>query len=410
MSKKFKLVFLGIFALALLGCVKKIWQVDYDFAENNYTNHSLQYVTDDSVYLVGRTSISETAGPYSVFVSRFDLNGNFVWETIVPDAVSDFGRFASGSVLAEDADNNVYLAWSNLNSGLNTLHKINAQGIVENSQRLGEGVYVDDIKLADNGSLYYTVYGGFYFYAYTTDGEFLWSDMPTDAEGSSQSTVTLIENNRILVSTNHGLVVYSDAGERLASLNKETVPVDRFSLAQVMNGRIWVSVVASGQARLLALDLSLDVLDEVELGAVAGDVRLATDNGRICLVTGADYTGELAQGSDAIVIHQITESGTLLSQTAVGAGNYPQWYSAKTIGAGKDGCYFGENYGDSTAEDVKSSISLVKADGTITDTVVFDDAILVDFDVLGSDVIRSDTVGEYDGSYTGISIARHNRY
>ena len=403
MSGRLKLSSLVVLAVLVFGCGQILWRLTYDYNDNLYSAHSVQFVSGDSIYLAGITGEDIDSGSDHVFLARFGLDGSAIWETLIPGATGNSGRLATGKPLVVDANQNVFLAWSDVKANQIFIFKINPQGEVTDSWPLGNGTFVDDMILSTDGNLYLSVDKGALLYAYTTYGELLWSDTPgVNSRISHRSRLAQLPGNKLLVSTTNGMAVYSAAGLTLATLDSAAVETDLFSDAQVMNGRIWVALSSAGEGRLVALDSDLQIIEETSLGYNDPSVHLAADHGRICVVAGPGESGD----GGVVRVHQVAPDGVVQAQTDVPVGGYEAWYFAKNIAAGQLGCYFGESYVIVSGSDVKSAVRLVRADGSVAAPWVLDDGVLEDFDVVGGDAIRSDMVGEYDDTYVAISLAR----
>ncbi|MCP5017812.1 MAG: hypothetical protein GY938_21445 [Ketobacter sp.] len=420
MKKHGMAVILAVGALAVTACVKQVWTTTYASFDNDYSSSGTLLLTADSVLTVGFTEMSSNVGEHDgVFVANFDRDGQLQWETLIPGLQGHMSRLAGGRVLAVDQNGNSFLAWSNVGESRFQLFKVSAQGqLVASTEvptvNLG---YVDDVKVGPDGVVYVSSREGSRLHAFDNDGELLWdiaydlppAELPFYLHQFQVATLHVLSDGNLLLASGRYLKVISPEGSEIVSLTPEALGLQRFTKASVQGGTVWTvgvdDVNEGSEGTLYGLSANLDSFSSTPIGFVNGRVFLSAGEQRVCMVLGPDY---LQGRSENYEVEQYDLLGEWLVSTSVPVSNSGYW-AMQGVRAATSGCYVAESF---SVSGISSSgrVSFVSQSGKVADVVKVADATVDDFAVDGNYVYQVGITGEYDGSFTAVSLAKHQRY
>lgn len=409
------LVAVGVFALG--ACVKQVWQITYAGFGNDYSSSGTLLLTPGGVLTAGFTEMSSSAGENEGgFVASFDRDGLLQWETLIPGLQGHMSRLAGGKVLAVDQNGNSFLAWSNVGESRFQLFKVSAQGqlVVSTEVPTANLGYVDDVKIGTEGAVYVSSREGSRLHAFNNDGELLWDiaydlppvELPIYLHEFQVATLHLLSGGNLLLASGRYLKVISPEGSELVSLTPEDLGLQRFTKAAVHSDTIWaVGVGESNEGTLYGWSAGLASVSAIPVSNVQGRAFLSAADGRVCLVLGPDY---LQGQAGNYVVEQYDPLGELLVSATVPVASSEYW-AMEGVRAATSGCYVAESFGVSGASST-GRVSYVSQNGKVADVVNVADATVDDFAVDGNDIYQVGITGEYDGSFTAVSLSKHQRY
>ena len=408
--RSIKLIFFFCLVVTLSACVQKLWQISYSSFENDYTHGKTLVLTHDSIYLAGFTFSSESSDNKGAFVSRFDSNGTMQWETLVTEGASNMSTVASGNVLAVDGGGYSYLVWGGLNVGVLRLYKLDPQGQVVDDWPILDGpsgpVFADDVQIDSHNRIVISANKGRELIAFSTDGELLWKHsfgggFPTNP----QERVTLIPlvDGRILHANQKELRIIEGDGASFRAVTTGEVGVEQFQGADVLGDKVGVAASSLVDARLMWFDFELQMRSEVVVGGNSDEMRISSAGDHLCLVRAS----QIAEGAPiTLSVTQFDMSG-ITAQTDLSIAAQPFW-ELGGLKANDKGCLLAESFGEFEVG-VSSRIAQIDSSGAMKEEFVVDDHYFLAFDALGNEVVRSGLTGDYDGSFTAMSLIKVRR-
>lgn len=430
MKSVLRVTALAAAVLGVAACVQLVWQVRYSVGGNDYTSsETLAVGADGRVITVGVTHNEAAPGVSDgFFVATFDAAGNKVWEQLIPGETGEMARLASGSVLAVDQQNNVYVGWGNFTLGQVQIYKFDAQGMLVNNWLAlsSELAWVDDLKVGPDRNLYVSASAGGVVMAYSPLGELLWQKVAAPASGGGMGgeleqypgavpasglfgqggTFDFFADGKILHVSRAGLIVFNADGSVHASLTATELGQTEVTKAVIAGGKVMALGVTGQQVELVQLDANLVEAGRTPVDEFEGAALLARSGNNVCVVTGPLY---LENAAGNYRVNQFTSAGVQLavSEIPIAPGSY--WQIDDVVGNGA-GCDVSEVFAADQFGKVSSRVTSYSLAGKPHNATEIPDYVIGDFTSVGKDLVQVGLAGEYDGSFTEMLLTKHRRY
>lgn len=424
--------FLVSLALCVVACVTQVWKVRYAVEGSNYSEaRAMAIGTDGRITIVGNAGQRERDVGKGVFVASFDEGGSVLWEHLLPVEAQEqdtglvdnpamdkaniwieyllpFGANRLLGTLAMDENNNTYLAREHENIAQVSIYKFDDKGVLQHTwvAHTGDSSLVDELRVGPDQNLYLSVGWGKAIYAFSLDGDMLWTHASLRRSDSIlEGSFTFLPNGNIVHVAADVLTLVSPEGSIVSQRTAQSVGVSEFSNVVVVNGKLLgVGLARSPRAQLLEFDPELAVVKSYELGRGADYASVSAAGADVCIaLTDVLHEGWLGEPTS---VEQAVVHYNALSEVMDSAVLDLGWLSPRAVTANK-ACYVGGTvYGRSQ---VRSRIVRFDLAGLSGEAFVIQNTYLGDFRVIGKDIIQIGFTGQYDGPFTE-SFLRRNRW
>lgn len=392
-----------VLALGVLACVQQLWRVTYTVAGNNKTvPDKLAIGSDGRILVVGRAGFERTLE--DVFVAAFDVNGVLMWESVLPEEPGIYSE-----LLALDGENNSYIARVGGQPKHTTIYKFDPMGNLLNSWVVGDAArgYAEDLKIGPDNNVYLSAGGGQLIYAFAPEGDELWryQSQENALPQGSRASLGFLPNGHIVHASEDVLTIVSAAGEMLFQRTAKSVGLSEFASMVVANDEVVVvgnATAGAGEGELIKFNDELASVENVQLEFEVDSVQIGSNGPETCAVLG-DWEVDFFGGSislDYKYFYYNSDTGEF--QTIESPAVF-----VMDVSSANHACYVGGVTGGGTPYRERSHFYRYDFMAQTSTKFSIPNSALVDFKVVGKDIIQVGNTGELEAERVETFVSRH---